>query len=211
MTREWFERSEYKNEPLEVSHLDTDPMREFEKWFDQAVAAQVDEPSAFVLATVGGDGSPASRTVLLKGLSAEGLVFYTNYQSRKGAELAADPRASAVFLWLPLHRQVRIEGVVEAVDAATSDHYFASRPYESQLASAASPQSRVVPDRAYLERLMAEVKVRHPNSVPRPPEWGGYCLAPRYYEFWQGREARLHDRFRYQITESGWQIDRLAP
>jgi pyridoxamine 5'-phosphate oxidase len=191
--------------------LSDDPARQFVAWLQEAIDAGVDEPNAFVLSTVGRDGAPSSRTVLLKGFDPPGLVFFTNYQSRKADDLEFDPRASALFLWLPLHRQVRIEGAVEKIDPAASDEYFASRPPESRLASAASPQSQVVSEEQ-LEELLADLRSKYPDGeVPRPGHWGGYRLVPRYYEFWQGREARFHDRFRYLRLDSGWQIDRLAP
>ncbi len=204
-------RTEYVNAPLARDSLAPDPAQQFTAWLDDAVAANLEEPNAFVLSTVGEDGAPSARTLLLKGLQPEGLVFYTNYRSRKAREIGTEPRVSALFLWLPLHRQVRIEGRVTKVDPETSDQYFASRPVDSRFASAASPQSDVV-DEGQLEQLLDDLKARYPDgNVPRPAHWGGYCLEPSSYEFWQGREARFHDRFRYLKSGSDWRIDRLAP
>jgi pyridoxamine 5'-phosphate oxidase len=204
-------RTEYEHAPLERSALVADPAQQFLTWLDEAVAANVDEPNAFVLSTVSADGAPSSRTLLLKGFELDGLVFYTNYQSRKAEDIEHESRVSVVFLWLPLHRQVRIEGSVVKLDAETSDRYFASRPPEARFASAVSPQSQVVVE-GQLEHLLEDLKARYPDgNVPRPAHWGGYRLTPRSYEFWQGREARFHDRFRYVKAGAGWQIDRLAP
>ena len=205
-------RVEYRSAPLEQSDLDPDPFVQLSRWLDAAAAAEVEEPNAFVLATTGEDGRPAARAVLLKGLSPEGLVFFTNYRSRKAAELAGNPQASAVFLWMPIRRQVRVEGFVEKVTERVSDEYFASRPLEARLASAASPQSEVVESRQYLEQLLEDLRRAYPDGdVPRPTHWGGYRLIPDSFEFWQGREARFHDRFRYVQSPGGWRIDRLAP
>jgi pyridoxamine 5'-phosphate oxidase len=191
--------------------LSPDPARQFAAWLQDAIDAGVAEPNAFVLSTVGRNGAPSSRTVLLNGFDPPGLVFFTNYLSRKADDLEFEPRASALFLWLPLHRQLRIEGTVEKIDPVASDEYFASRPPESRLASAVSPQSQVISEEQ-LEGLLMDMRRKYPDGeVPRPDHWGGYRLLPSYYEFWQGREARLHDRFRYVRSESGWQIDRLAP
>ena len=205
-------RVEYRSAPLELTDLDSDPFVQLSRWIDAAVSAGVEEPNAFVLATSGEDGRPAARTLLLKGLSPEGLVFFTNYLSRKGTELASNPQASAVFLWVPIRRQVRVEGVVEKVAPEVSDEYFASRPVEARFASAASPQSEVVESRQHLEQLLDDLRRAHPDGdVPRPGHWGGYRLIPDCFEFWQGREARFHDRFRYVQSKAGWRIDRLAP
>jgi pyridoxamine 5'-phosphate oxidase len=205
-------RVEYRTAPLEQTDLDPDPFVQLSRWLDAAVAAEVEEPNAFILATSADDGRPAARAVLLKGLSPEGLVFFTNYRSRKAAELAANPQASAVFLWVPIRRQVRVEGLVEKVASEVSDEYFASRPVEARLASAASPQSEVVESRQHLEELLEDLHRAYPEGdVPRPAHWGGYRLIPDYFEFWQGREARFHDRFRYVQSKAVWRIDRLAP
>lgn len=206
------ERLDYDSEPLDLVDLDPDPFVQFRRWMDDAVTARVLEPDAFVLSTVGVNGAPSARTVLLKGFDQEGMVFYSNYRSRKGAELGGESRVAAVFLWLPLHRQVRVEGSAAKVEPHTSDAYFASRPPEARLASVASPQSEVVTDRAELDSMLAELSRQYPDgNVPRPAHWGGYRIAPNLFEFWQGRRARFHDRFRYRRHGDQWLIERLAP
>ncbi len=205
-------RIEYADAPFDRSDLGDDPFAQLGKWIDDAAAAGVIEPNAFVLATTGPEGRPAARAVLLKGLDAGGLTFFTNYHSRKGQELARNPLASATFVWTPIRRQVRVEGRAEMVAPEVADAYFASRPPEARLASAASPQSEVVESRQVLEARLAQVRSQFPDgNVPRPSHWGGYQLIPDCFEFWQGREARFHDRFRYTIVAGGWQIERLAP
>ena len=205
-------RVEYRNRPLDRDELNDDPVIQFTRWMSDAEASGIEEPNAFVVATADGDGRPSARTVLLKGAGPDGFDFYTNYQSRKATEIDGNPVVAAVFLWVPIRRQVRIEGTVSKVDAALSDAYFASRPPESRLASAASPQSRVVADREELEAAVEEIRVRYPaGDVPRPANWGGYRIKPHSYEFWQGREARFHDRFLYTRAEDRWRIERLAP
>ena len=205
-------RVEYRSLPLDRDHLDVDPLAQFTRWIIEAERAGVEEPNAFVVATADTAGRPSARTVLLKGTGPDGFDFYTNYESRKAAELAANPVAAAVFLWIPIRRQVRIEGTVSKVDPALSDAYFAGRPAESRLASAASPQSSVVSSRAELEDRLNDLRGRYPDgAVPRPRNWGGYRIAPYSYEFWQGREARFHDRFLYSRKGDGWLIERLAP
>jgi pyridoxamine 5'-phosphate oxidase len=205
-------RVDYRSAPLDREDLDADPLTQFRNWLNDAERAGLEEPNAFVLATASANGRPGARTVLLKDAGPEGFVFYTNYRSAKARELEANPRAAAVFLWIPLRRQVRVEGQVGKVDAANSDRYFASRPPEARLASAASPQSEVVADRTALEAMLDEVRARFPDGdVPRPDHWGGYRLVPDAYEFWQGREARFHDRFRYTAERGDWVIERLAP
>jgi pyridoxamine 5'-phosphate oxidase len=205
-------RLDYTQQSLDIAGLDPDPIGQFQTWFDQAVAAQVPEPNAMILATATPEGLPSARVVLLKGLDARGFVFYTNYQSHKGQELAANPQAALCFLWHELERQVRIQGTVVQIAAAESDAYFYSRPIGSQLGAWASDQSTVIADRAVLEQREAELKRDYANRpIPRPPHWGGYRLQPRVIEFWQGRSSRLHDRLRYQHDGQGWQIDRLSP
>jgi pyridoxamine 5'-phosphate oxidase len=205
-------RVEYSSTPLERADLDPDPVVQLGNWLEQAAAAGVVEPNAFVLATSGPDRQPAARAVLLKDLSAEGLVFFTNYRSRKGQELDTNPLAAAAFVWTPVRRQVRVEGRVEKVSPEISDAYFASRPPEARLASAASPQSQPVESREALEAALAELRARYPEGdLPRPAHWGGYRLLPESFEFWQGREARFHDRFEYRRRGRDWQIERLAP
>ena len=205
-------RVDYRSAPLDRTDLDDDPLRQFGQWLGDAERAGIEEPNAFVLATTNKDGQPTARTVLLKGMDPDGLIFYTNYQSAKAKDLEWNPRIAGVFLWVPIRRQVRIEGSVAKVDQQTSDTYFASRPPEARLASAASPQSQVVADRAALETMLEELRVQYPDGeVPRPDHWGGYRISPEVYEFWQGREARFHDRFRYSLGPAGWVIERLAP
>ena len=206
-------RQEYMFRGLDESDLDPDPFVQFRSWFDQAVAAQVPEPNAMTLATAGADCRPSARLVLLKGFDASGFVFYTNYESRKARELAANPWAALVFFWPQLARQVRIEGRVEPVAPHESDAYFHSRPRGSQLGAWASHQSQVISSRAVLDQRMQELTAAYQaRPVPRPPYWGGYRLAPTLVEFWQGRPNRLHDRLRYRrLEDGGWLIERLAP
>jgi pyridoxamine 5'-phosphate oxidase len=206
-------RQEYGAGGLTEADAGDDPFALFRRWFDQAVAAALFEPNAFTLATCTPDGFPSARAVLLKGLDARGFTFFTNYDSRKGRELAANPRAAMVFLWHPLERQVRVEGAVEVVSAAESDEYYVVRPLGSRLGAWASPQSAVIPDRAFLEKQHAELTARYADgNVPRPPNWGGYRVVPQVIEFWQGRPSRLHDRVRFtRGGTGGWVRDRLAP
>ena len=180
----------------------------------EAEAAKIPEPNAMTLATATPEGSPSARIVLLKAFDERGFVFFTDYRSRKGAELEANPRAALVFYWAELERQVRIEGEVSIVAPAESDAYYASRPRPSRVGAWASPQSRVIPDRGWLEREYNAVQQRFagdPDSIPRPPHWGGYRLLPSTFEFWQGRQSRLHDRIRYRLEDASWRVERLAP
>jgi pyridoxamine 5'-phosphate oxidase len=204
-------RWEYAREALAEADVDADPVVQFGRWFEQATQAGLLEPSAMTLATATPDGRPSARMVLLRGFDERGFCFYTNYESRKAAELAANPRAALVLWWDALERQVRIEGRVEPTSRAESEAYFASRPPGSQLSAAASPQSQVI-DRATLERRVAELATSLPDGmVPLPDFWGGYRLTPEVVEFWQGRPNRLHDRLRYRRAGDAWVIERLAP
>ena len=206
-------RHEYTRAGLSEADVDADPIRQFGVWFEQALAAQVPEPNAMTLATVGVDGRPSARIVLLKGFDAAGFVFHTNYDSQKGKEIAVNPHAALVFFWPELERQVRIEGEVERLSAAESDAYFQSRPLGSRLSAWASRQSEPVADRAVLERELEETQQRFEGrDVPRPPFWGGLRLRPDAIEFWQGGANRLHDRLRYRrATPAAWRIERLSP
>lgn len=206
-------RKEYMTQGLSEGEMDRDPFRQFAVWFDAALAAHLTEPNAMALATATPDGRPSARMVLLKGFDEHGFVWYTNYESRKGNELAANPHAALVFFWAELSRQVRIEGPVTSVAPEESDAYFHSRPRGSQIGAAASHQSQVLPSRELLERHAAELEAQYAGQeVPRPSNWGGYRLAPTLIEFWQGRPNRLHDRLRYRRLEDGsWLIERLSP
>lgn len=187
------------------------PLEQLRRWYAEAEAAGEPRPDGMVLATVSAEGRPSARVVLYKGIARGGLTFFTNYESLKGADLAARPVAAAVFHWPSLHRQVRVEGSVDRLTAAESDAYFESRPRGSRLAAAASPQSRVIGSREQLMRAVEQIAAEHPDAVPRPDHWGGYRLLPESVEFWQGREHRLHDRLRYRREEERWRVERLAP
>lgn len=205
-------RLNYTRQQLNESEVDPDPIRQFQIWFEQAVSAQLLEPNAMTLATASREGVPSARIVLLKGVDPRGFVFYTNYESRKGRELADNPRAALVFLWNVLERQVRIEGTVERVSDQETNAYFHSRPLESQLGAWASNQSQVIPGRPVLEQRFQAFKQKYQNQeVPRPPHWGGYRVVPHLIEFWQGRPNRLHDRLCYRLEGTRWVIERLAP
>ena len=204
-------RKSYERDELDESASRSDPLEQFGAWFQQALDAKLPEPNAMTLANVGADGRPSTRIVLIKGFDARGLVWYTNYESRKGQELAAHPQAALQFHWVELERVVRIEGRVEKTSAEESDTYFNSRPLDNRLGAWASPQSQVIASRAVLVANAAKVAARHALSPPRPPHWGGYRLVPDTWEFWQGRKSRLHDRLRYRLEAGVWLRERLAP
>lgn len=205
-------RMEYRQQSLSEGDVLSDPIQQLIRWLDQAIAAKVNEPTAFVLATSASDGQPSARVLLCKGIEAGKIIFFTNYQSRKGQLLAATPKAAMVFFWPELERQVRIEGTITKTSPADSDAYFQSRPLGSRLGAWASPQSQPIPSRDLLESNLAGLRAQYPNeNIPRPPHWGGYALTPQRLEFWQGRPSRLHDRIEYLHDNSNWLISRLAP
>jgi len=204
-------RQEFMRAGLAEAQADPDPLRQFERWFEDAVRAKLPLPNAMTLATASAGGAPTARIVLLKGIDGGGFVFYTNYRSRKGREIEAKSSACLLFLWSDLERQVRIEGAVEKVSARESDEYFVTRPLGARHSALASSQSEAVASRQVLEKAMEEVRRRHGDNPPRPPHWGGYRVLPRAIEFWQGRADRLHDRLLYQHAGAGWKIQRLAP
>ncbi len=206
-------RTSYEKGQLDEARAARDPLEQFRLWLDEALHAEaVVEPSAMTVATVGDDGQPSARIVLLRGYDERGFVFFTNYESRKGHELAAHPRAGLLFYWGPLERQIRIDGTVARLLSSESDAYFAHRPRGHRLSAWASKQSAVVADRAFLEKQMAQEDERFSGvEVPRPPYWGGYRVAPLAYEFWQGRRNRVHDRIAYVRAGTGWRMERLSP
>jgi pyridoxamine 5'-phosphate oxidase len=204
-------RKSYERAELDESASADDPLAQFRLWLDQAFEAKLPEPNAMTLATVDADGRPSTRVVLIKGFDARGLVWYTNYESRKGRELAARPAAALQFHWVELERVVRIEGLVDKVSDAESDAYYATRPLDSRIGAWASPQSEVVESRAVLVARAAKFGARYLLNPPRPPHWGGFRLHPDRWEFWQGRRSRLHDRLRYRLDGERWVRERLAP
>ncbi len=205
------QRKSYERGELDESEATSAPLQMFEKWFTQAEKAKVPEPNAMTLATVGADGRPSTRVVLIKDIDERGVVFYTNYNSRKGQELAANPMAALQFHWVELERVVRIEGRVEKVSPEESDAYFNVRPLDSRLGAWASPQSEVIANRAVLVKNVAMLTTKFGLNPPRPEHWGGFRLVPDTWEFWQGRTSRLHDRLRYRLVDGNWHRERLAP
>ncbi|MDO9004703.1 MAG: pyridoxamine 5'-phosphate oxidase [Aquabacterium sp.] len=205
-------RQSYERAALDEEHVQANPLGQFHLWFDEAVQAKVIEPNAMTLATAGADGRPSTRVLLLKGADERGLVWFTNYASRKGRDLAANPFAAIQFFWGSLERVVRVEGRVEKVAESESDEYYRSRPLGSRIGAWASPQSEVIPSREVLESAWADQQVRLGDDPPRPNHWGGYRLVPDRWEFWQGRTSRLHDRLIFESSPSGqWVLRRLAP
>lgn len=194
-----------------LSAVLADPVEQFEEWLHEAIDAKLPEPNGMTLSTVNAQGRPSSRVVLLRGFNTEGFVFYTNYLSRKGHDISEHPVACINFWWPVLERQIRIEGRIEKVSPEDSDAYFASRPRDSQLSAASSPQSQVIENKDVLLERISELQAQYPEDMPRPEHWGGYRLVPEYFEFWQGGPARLHDRFVYVLQDGSWTTQRLAP
>ncbi len=205
-------RKDYTLAELDENEVAQDPFQQFEKWWNDAITGEIDEANAMTLATSTATGIPTTRIVLLKSFDRDGFVFFTNYDSRKGHEMAANPHVSLLFFWKELQRQVRIDGLVSKVDAAMSNEYYNSRPIGSRIGAIASPQSRVIPSRRFLEEKVRAVSEKYEVSAPeRPENWGGYIVKPVAIEFWQGRSSRLHDRIQYSQEGSNWKIERLAP
>lgn len=205
-------RTSYQKKTLDEKDVVDDPVAQFQIWWDEALASNAGEVNAMTLATATKEGKPSARTVLLKGIHKNGFVFFTNYESRKGGEIAENPHVALLFFWKELERQVRIEGRIEKIDAAESDEYFNSRPLESRIGAWTSPQSKVIPDREFLENKEKQIETEFENKeIPRPQYWGGYVVIPELMEYWQGRPGRLHDRILYTFKESGWKKERLAP
>ena len=204
-------RKSYERAELNEDASHADPLQQFDQWLKEAIASEVPEPNAMTVATVGSDLRPSTRVVLIKGYDAQGIVWFTNYESRKGRQLAGNPYAALQFHWVELERVVRIEGIVEKVSEAESDEYFHSRPLDSRIGAWASPQSQVISGRSVLVANAAKYGAQFLLQPPRPPHWGGFRLVPDTWEFWQGRKSRLHDRLRYRMDQGQWQRERLAP
>lgn len=206
-------RKEYVTQGLNESDLDPNPFTQFQRWYEEAVAANVIEPNAMTLATATRDGLPSARTILLKGFDERGFIFYTNYESQKGKELDENPNAAVVFYWATFERQIRVAGAIHKISPEESEAYFKSRPMGARLGAWVSLQSQVIPNRDVLEERLTELmnEFADTETIPMPPYWGGYCLVPSTIEFWQGRVNRLHDRFRYSLQEAKWKIERLSP
>ena len=204
-------RKSYEKAELSEAHSHADPLQQFDQWMREAIASEVPEPNAMTVATVGPDLRPSTRVVLIKGFDSRGIVWYTNYESQKGQELAGNPYAALQFHWVELERVVRIEGLVEKVSAEDSDAYYATRPLDSRIGAWASPQSQVIADRTVLVAAAAKYGAKFLLHPPRPPQWGGYRLKPDSWQFWQGRKSRLHDRLRYRLEKGTWVRERLAP
>ena len=206
-------RKEYCQQTLSEQNIEKSPVKQFEKWWNQAVSSEIDEVNAMTLATSDSKNTPSARIVLLKAFNDKGFVFFTNYISKKGQAIKENPKACLLFFWKEFERQIRIEGNIEKVSEDDSDEYFDSRPYESKLGAWSSPQSEIVADRKVIEDNVSRYRNQFSDgSVPRPPFWGGYILKPELFEFWQGRPSRLHDRIQYtMIGKNNWRIDRLAP
>ncbi len=206
-------REDYRAKTLEIGDVHSDPILQFKDWFQEALDSTIKEANAMTIATVDAAGKPSARIVLLKGFDENGFIFYTNYDSKKGQDLAANPNIAAVFLWKDLERQIRIDGVAKKISRADSLKYYKSRPKGSQIGAWASPQSQIIPDRSILENNAIDLKEKYKasDSLPIPPHWGGYVIQPNLIEFWQGRSSRLHDRICYTLEGEQWKIDRLAP
>ena len=204
-------RTEYKHLTLNESDVDSDPFKQFDRWWKEALQAEVEEINAMTLATASAEGIPDARIVLLKNITDDGFVFFTNYDSAKGQQLLSNPKAALVFFWKELERQVRVKGTVIKAGEALSDQYFASRPQGSRIGAWSSPQSKIISSREILEQNELEFKKKFGDNVPRPAHWGGFLVQPSHMEFWQGRPSRLHDRICYTKSENNWIITRLAP
>jgi len=206
-------REDYRAKTLEIAEVANNPIQQFGVWFKEALESAIKEPNAMTLATIGVNAQPSARIILLKGFDADGFVFYTNYDSQKGKELAHNPNVAVVFLWKELERQIRIEGTAKKISAKRSTEYFESRPKGSQIGAWASPQSQVLANRKELEYSYAQLEKQYATQLilPKPPHWGGYVIVPDRIEFWQGRSSRLHDRINYTLQEDQWLLERLAP